>query len=55
LESSDLIKSYNVKDILFRASAMTQSKASGAWKVCNLTKPLMGIFKILGVTIEPIP
>jgi len=52
LVASDMIKTYNVKDILFRASTITQSKASGMWKVCNLSKPLMEMFKNLGVTIE---
>jgi hypothetical protein len=55
LADTGLIKSYNVKDILFRASAITQSNTSGSWKVCNLTKNLMEIFKTLGITIEPLP
>ena len=55
LISSNLIKTYNVKDILFRASTITQSKASGMWKVCNLSKPLLEIFKALDVTIDVIP
>ena len=52
LMDSDLIKTYNVKDILFRASTITQSKASGTWKVCNLTKPLKDIFNALNVSID---
>jgi hypothetical protein len=52
LVASDLVKSYNVKDVLFRASTVTQSNASGTWKVCNMTKPMMEMFGKLGVTIE---
>jgi transposase len=50
-----LIKTFNVKDILFRVSTVTQSKASGIWKVCNMSQPLMDIFKKLDVTIDAIP
>ena len=52
LMESGLIKRFNVKDILFRASTITQSKASGSWKVCNLTKPLKDILNSLNVSIE---
>ncbi len=52
LMESDLIRKFNVKDILFRASTITQSKASGSWKVCNLTQPLKDIFNALNVPIE---
>ena len=52
LMESDLIKNFNVKDVLFRASTITQSKASGSWKVCNLTKPLKDILSSLNVSIE---
>jgi len=55
LVSTDLIKTFNVKDILFRAATITQSKASGKWKICNLSKPLMEMFKILGGSLETIP
>ena len=55
LVAKDMIKTFNVKDILFRTSTITQSKASGKWKVCNLSRPLMEIFKKLGVTINTIP
>ena len=54
LITTDLIKTFNVKDILFRASSVTQSKASGKWKICNLSKSLMEMFKNLGVSLEPI-
>ena len=52
LIETDLVKKLNVKDVLFRASAITQSKASGSWKVCNLTKPLKDILTSLNVSIE---
>ena len=55
LVAKDMIKTFNVKDILFRASTITQSKASGKWKVCNLSKSLMQMLKTLGVTMETIP
>jgi hypothetical protein len=55
LVATDMIKTYNVKDLLFRASTITQSKTSGVWKVCNLSKPLIDIFKNLGVTIGTLP
>jgi hypothetical protein len=55
LVSSGVIKTFNAKDVLFRASTVTQSKTSGSWKVCNMSKPLMDLFRKLGVTIEPIP
>jgi transposase len=54
LVASDMIKKFNVKDILFKASTVTQSKTSGAWKICNLSKPLMDIFKKLGISTESI-
>jgi hypothetical protein len=54
LVASDMIKKFNVKDILFKASTVTQSKTSGVWKICNLSKPLMDIFKKLGVLTESI-
>jgi len=54
LMASNLIKTFNVKDILFRAATITQSMSSGSWKVCNLTKPLNDIFKAMGVTIDVI-
>jgi transposase len=54
LVASGLIKTHNVKDILFRTSVVTQSKTSGTWKVCNMSKPLMELFKKLDVTSEPI-
>ena len=40
-----LIKRFNVKDILYRASTVTQSEVSGAWKVYNMTQPLKDIFE----------
>jgi len=49
-----LIRSYNVKDILYRTATVTQSKSSGSWQVCNLTEPLKDLFGDLKVTIEPI-
>ena len=52
LVESELIKRLNVKDVLFRASTITQSKASGSWKVCNLTKPLKDILTSLYVSVE---
>jgi len=52
LIETDLIKKFNVKDILFRASTVTQSKTSGSWKVCNLSKPLKDIFTLLNVSME---
>ena len=52
LVESELIKRFNVKDVLFSASTITQSKASGSWKVCNLTKPLKDILTPLNVSIE---
>ena len=55
LIETDLIKKFNVKDVLFRASTITQSKASGSWKVCNLTKPLKDILTSLNVSIDIIP
>ena len=55
LVSNDIIKTYNVKDILFRAATVTQSKASGTWKICNMSKPLADLFGKLGVTVEPLP
>ena len=54
LISKDIIKTYNVKDILFRAATITQSKISGAWKICNMSKPLADIFRNLGVTVNPL-
>jgi hypothetical protein len=54
LMDSNLIKTFNVKDILFRAATVTQSMSSGSWKVCNLTQPLKDIFKAMGVTIDVI-
>ena len=54
LISVDLIKTYNVKDILFRAAVVTQSKATGTWKICNMSKPLADLFGKLGVTAEPL-
>ncbi|MDR1200729.1 MAG: transposase [Tannerellaceae bacterium] len=54
LVSSGLIKSFNVKDLLFRAATVTQSKASGTWKICNLSKPLKEMFQSLGVSLEVI-
>jgi len=55
LVASELIKTYTVKDILFRASTITQSKTSGTWKICNMTKPLMDMFKTMSITVIPIP
>jgi transposase len=55
LVSSGLIKSFNVKDLLYRAATVTQSKAGGTWKICNMSKPLKEMFQSLGVSIEPIP
>jgi hypothetical protein len=52
LMDNDMTKTYNVKDILFRASTITQSKCSGSWKVCNLTKPLKDTFNTLGISID---
>jgi hypothetical protein len=52
LVSSGMIRSFNVKDILFRASTVTQSNTGGVWKICNMTKPLMELFKNLGVSVE---
>ena len=54
LIASNLIKTFNVKDILFREATITQSMPSDSWKVCNLTKPLKDIFKATGVTIDVI-
>jgi transposase len=54
LITSGLIKSFNVKGLLNRAATITQSKASGAWKVCNLSKPLTEMFQSFGVSIEEI-
>ena len=62
LMTSNLIKTFNVKDILFRAATVTESMSSGSWKVCNLTKPLKDIFKklwglrlTLSREVKPIP
>jgi transposase len=55
LVSSGLIKSFNVKELLYRAATITQSKACGTWKVCNMSKPLKEMFQTLGVSIDPIP
>jgi hypothetical protein len=52
LISIDLTRTYNVKDILFRLATVTQSKASGTWKICNMSKPLADLFGKLGVTVE---
>jgi hypothetical protein len=54
LISGGLIKSFNVKDILYRAATVTQSKAGGTWKICNMSKPLKEIFQNLGVSLEVI-
>lgn len=54
LVSSGLIKSFNVKALLYRAATITQSRASGTWKVCNMSKPLKDMFQSLGVSIEAI-
>jgi hypothetical protein len=55
LVSSDMIKIYTVKDILFRAAVITQSKTSGAWKICNMSEPLANLFRKLGVTFDSLP
>jgi hypothetical protein len=55
LVSSDMIKTYTVKDILFRAATVTQSKTSGVWKICNMSKPLADLFKKLEVPFAPLP
>jgi hypothetical protein len=54
LISGGLIKSFNAKDILYRAASVTQSKAGGTWKICNLSKPLKEIFQNLGGSLEVI-
>jgi hypothetical protein len=55
LVASDMIRNLSAKDVLFRASTVTQSKTSGAWKVCNLSKPLSDMFRNLGVAIDALP
>jgi hypothetical protein len=55
LVSSGLIKTYTVKDILFRAATITQSKTSGTWKICNMSEPLAILFGKLGVTFGSLP
>ena len=54
LIDSDIIKNLSVKDILFRMSTITQSKTSGEWMVCNMTKTLSDLLKKLSVTMEPL-
>jgi transposase len=54
LTCNGLVKSYSVKDLLFHASAITQSKSSGKWLVCNMTKKHRDIFETLSVKIDPI-
>ncbi|MDR1468570.1 MAG: transposase [Spirochaetaceae bacterium] len=53
--SSGPVKTFSVKDLLYRAAAVTQSKTDGTWKICNLSKPLKEIFQNLGVSLAPIP
>jgi transposase len=55
LISGGLIKSFSVKDLLYRAATVTQSKAGSTWKVCNMSNPLKDMFQGLGVSIETIP
>jgi transposase len=54
LVTSGLITSFNVKELLYRAATITQFKAGGMWKVCNMTKPLKELFQGLGVSLEPL-
>jgi transposase len=49
-----LAKTLSVKDLLFRAVTITQSNSSGAWKICNMTKPLKEMFQCLGVSMQAI-
>lgn len=54
LIEKDIIKDLDVKDLLFRMSTVTQSKTSGEWMICNLTKKLREMIKSINVTFEPI-
>jgi hypothetical protein len=54
LVHNDMIKTYTVKDILFRAATVTQTKISGAWKICNMSKPLADLFRKLRVSFAPL-
>lgn len=46
-----LTKSLSVKDLLFKTSAITQSKASGKWQICNMTNKISELFKTLGISL----
>ncbi|MDR3186557.1 MAG: transposase [Christensenellaceae bacterium] len=54
LINSGLIKSVSVKELLYKASTITQCNENGVWKICNMTKPLADVFQSLGVAMESI-
>lgn len=55
LAKKNLLKTYNVKDILFHASSIIQTRVDNKWMLCNLTQKSKTIFETMGITLVPIP
>ena len=55
LVEKNLLKTYRVKDILFRASSIIQTRVDDKWYICNMTTKFQTLFETLGVTLAPIP
>jgi hypothetical protein len=55
LTNNNLLKTYNVKDILFHASSIIQTRVDNKWILCNLTEKFKTLFETIGVTLVPIP
>jgi hypothetical protein len=52
--SADIASGFDVKDLLFQSSTITQSKVTGCWSICNLTQKMSDLFKKMDVTLEPL-
>jgi hypothetical protein len=55
LVRNNLLKTYSVKDILFHASTIIQTRVQDKWFLCNMTAKFKTLFETLGVTLVPIP
>jgi len=51
--SADIASGFDVKDLLFQASTITQSKTNGTWSICNMTEKTATLFQKLNVSLEP--
>lgn len=55
LMKSNLFMTNSVKDILFHASSIIQTRIDDKWILCNMTAKFKTLFETLGVLLEPIP